>query len=457
MNAHIDRIRDLAREGVRRAAHLTPTQRVSLLAGLLVVAAVLIWWFQIQRQSTEVLLPNQDLTSSKRSEMLQAFADANLTGFTVVDDQIHIPRGQAQKFLAALPDDFSVNEPLSYHREAESRKSTMFQLSSTAAWHRQEAALRDLENVIRKFEGVEDVFIHLDERIENGLKPKRIGTAVVAVVTDGRTRLSRNKIDSIRGMVGRFRSGMQPTDVMVIDVLKGVTVGGSGVEDSQLGSLQYAMRIQEEIEQHWQEKIRDVLKFVPKAQVVVTTPTPKVDPEDPSRLEMTTDRHIGISVSVPTSYHRRRLRTHRGAAQATPQQIQKDTERQIRQAIDGLIKAGSAEVVVTTFDDLTESDVVMSSGWIDKLRQRKWTAGVALLVAAAGMLMIHVASRGTRQQRVDEAVATISLADGTVDPPPSESTLDPQGSDLRATLTDRIQSDPDQAVRVLNQWLSRAG
>ena len=279
--------------------------------GTALVAAVTIWWLQVERGATEVLMPDQTLSSDKRNEMLKAFADAELTGFSVVGDEIHIPRGQTQKFVAALPDDFRPSEGLSHHREEAARKRNPFEKSSDSARRERLAVVRDMENLIRKFEGVEDVFIQVDETIENGLKPKRITTAAVAIVTDGEKRLSRHTIDSVRRIVVSSWAGMKLSDVMVIDVLGGWSVGGPGSEHSHVQVLEYAMQIQQEIEQHWQTKIREVLAFVPESQVVVTTPTPNIDPNQPARIAMQTDRQISISVSVPTSYHLRRLRSDR--------------------------------------------------------------------------------------------------------------------------------------------------
>ncbi len=457
MNSHIDRIRDLARQLLQRAACITPAQRVALLIASALVTAIAIGWFQFSGQATEVLLPDATLSSAKRNEMLKAFADAQLSGFSVVDGRIQIPRGQAQKFMAALPDDFQLQDSFSRHREEAARKKSPFESSSEAQIRQRIAIVRDMENLIRKFHGVEDVFIHVDQAVENGLKPKRISTAAVAIVTDGKTRLSRSTIDDIRRIVVSSWVGMKLSDVMVIDVLGGWSIGGPGSDDSQVRSLEYAMQLQAEIEQHWQAKVRDVLAFVPEAQVVVSTPTPTVDPKQPDQFDMQTDRPISISVSVPLSYHQRRRRSSQTSSRVTLQQLQEHTERQIRQSIDGLIKSENAQVVVTTFDDLPADSVVARRGWIAEARERRWAIGAALMIAVGGALIIRLASRSKPKVRADEAASTVSIFDETLDMSESDSQLDQEDSELRATLTDRVQSDPDQAIRVLNQWLSRAG
>ena len=122
-----------------------------------------------------------------------------------------------------------------------------------------------------------------------------------------------------------------------------------------------------------------------------------------------------------------------------------------------MIKDEYAQIVVTTFEDLPATESASSGGWIAEARGRNWTAAVALLIAAAGVLVVHVTSRSKPQVRMDEPAATISIADETVDMSDPDATIDQEDSELKATLADRIQSDPDQAVRVLNQWLSRAG
>jgi flagellar biosynthesis/type III secretory pathway M-ring protein FliF/YscJ len=463
-----------------------PTQRLVLLilpvAGLFATA---VWWSPLRVRPMEILLEGDQLSDIQLSKAVQAFDKANLAGYCLREKQLYVPRGQRAHYLAALVDSGVLQQDLHQYTAEALRSSKFLETESARRQRVLHACERDLAYAIGQMEGVEKAFVKIDENQERGLQQRLLTSASVGVVPEKGQTLNAQQIVTIRTLVASSKAGLAPSDVHITDLRSGRVCSGDDTDLATWVAVEEHLRFKKSLERDWQLKLRRVLHFVPPAEVTLEieleSPPEKFGMstgDEPSSIALSalTPRRFHVSVGVPRSYlvgawrARQPIAVHGAAGEPTDKQLaqlQEDTAERIRHAVLGLLPQGSnapsSTVTVTPFDDpppqTANSQPSQPAGtW--SLRQ-KWGV-VTLLLGLCCLIVVQLGWKHTLGRpgpassrggafpedlaKEDDLTATHSL------PYP-----DAEEQQLRATLTDLVRKDPDQAARILNRWIARAG
>jgi flagellar biosynthesis/type III secretory pathway M-ring protein FliF/YscJ len=185
---------------------------------------------------------------------------------------------------------------------------------------------------------------------------------------------------------------------------------------------------------------------------------------------------VTVSVRIPHSYyHRVRERQGPRAPPATPdsaaiQLIEQDTIAQVQKMVAGLLPPPSAnfraEVVVTTFTDLSPDNWSLNAFefWTQRLRLNPTV--IVSVVGLAGMVVWLV--RGLWRDLTLREGPTASTAPPqsgpdlfsptgpTTESPPTE-LLTENPEIVHRELTRLVREDPDTAAEMLGEWVRKAG
>ncbi len=409
----------------------------------------------------EVLYQNRNLSTQELNRMTAAFAKAKLSGYSLVDGKIHVPVGQADRYLQALADSSAYPRAFD-HKDAAIQSTGLLERESERRSKLLRALEQDLAFAIRTVPEIDDAYVHYDEIEERGLKRSRITTASVCILPKSSAQgnqevLSRAQVLSIRKMVASARAGMEIDDVNLTVLGSGRSYGGAaaGLDKSTDRLLLRA----QEIEETLAAKVRAVLRMVPQAEVVVGLQLPEKSSASVELLDLSSFGQVAISVIVPRSYYASLFakRQREGAVgELTLASVTADADERIRTAIRGALPDDHHQlnVTVTPFDDLQTADAI-SARQILSGRLRNWSAAVALVIAALGVLGVQLISRKQAAAATPHRVFP-STGDSNEAENVELNELDEDAA-LRETLTDLVREDPDHAARVLNQWIAKAG
>ena len=393
--------------------------------------------------------------------MTAAFAKAKLSGYSMLDGNIHVPTGQADRFLQALADNSAYPRAFD-HKDAAIQSTGLLERESERRSKLLRALEQDLAFAIRTMPEIDDAYVHYDEIEERGLKRSRITTASVCILPKSSPQgakevLSRPQVLSIRRMVASARAGMVIDDVNLTVLGSGRSYGGGAVDLDESADL-LLLRAQE-MEEALTAKVRKVLRMVPQAEVVVGLQLPEKAPASAELLDLSSFGQVAISVIVPRSYYASlfaKRQREDSPGEWTLASVTADADERIRTAILGAMpdEHRQLNVTVTTFDDLQTASSVSTRQRLSS-RLRNWSAAVALIIAALGVLIVQLISRKqaavATAHRIYPSTGESNDAGEVV---PNE--LDEDAA-LRETLTDLVREDPDHAARVLNQWIAKAG
>src|SRR5262245_1363655 len=157
-----------------------------LATGLLLVLVVVSIFYLVQYQATggdEYLLGGRAFSSAELTAIEAAFAKAGLAKSQIVGNQIRIPRGRKDVYLAALADGNAL--PADFYKyldEAAAADSPFASTKSLEMRHRN-AKQKELALMISKMRGIESATVQYDEDTKRGLISQKQKTALVAVQT----------------------------------------------------------------------------------------------------------------------------------------------------------------------------------------------------------------------------------------------------------------------------------
>lgn len=260
---------------------------VGLLLALIVVSLVYLFQYQVTG-GDEYLLDGRVFSGSELTQIEAAFAKAGLGQSTVSGNQIRIPRGQKQRYLAAMAESQAL--PADFHKYMDDGLSGENPFSSTRSLElrRSHAKQKELSLIISRMKGIESATVQFDEEQQGGLSRQKKKTAMVAVQTAG-SPLEENQVKAIRNVVASAYVGLDRQNVTITDIASHHTYGGATgpggySEDDSI----YAMH-KAKFEREWQRKIYDQLAMIPgvivgvnvelNPELVHNTHSTKLDPK----------------------------------------------------------------------------------------------------------------------------------------------------------------------------------
>lgn len=260
---------------------------VGLLLALIVVSLVYLFQYQVS-SGDEYLLNGRVFSGAELTAIEASFAKAGLGQSVVVGNQIRIPRGQKQRYLAAMAESQAL--PADFHKYMDDGLAGDNPFSSTRALElrRSHAKQKELALIIGRMRGIESATVQFDEEQQGGLSRQKKKTAMVAVQTAG-APLDENQVKAIRNVVSSAYVGLDRQHVTITDIASHHTYGGSTGANgfSEEDSVYAAHKVK--FEREWQRKIYDQLAMIPGVIVGVNvelnpelqhnTQTIKLDPK----------------------------------------------------------------------------------------------------------------------------------------------------------------------------------
>lgn len=242
---------------------ITPAARATtalLLAAVVVAGGYL---FNHQMSGGNVyLLEGQHFSSEELKAMEAAFGAGRLEGYTVEGGRVRVPSGQKAKYMAAMADAGAMPASFGSHLLEAVNKPGPFTSGPQQKAMMKIALQNELSAIIRSMQGVERAMVLYDTQKKGGLRSAETTTASVSVKPVGTLPLSPEQVPKIRHLVAGAIAGLDPRQVVVVD-LNGRTYGGGGA-DADVGPLEdpYVQRLKAYPEL-FEGRIREALAYIP--------------------------------------------------------------------------------------------------------------------------------------------------------------------------------------------------
>ncbi|WP_254512057.1 hypothetical protein [Anatilimnocola floriformis] len=234
---------------------------VGLLLALIVVSLVYLFQYQVAA-GDEYLLNGRAFSGSELTAIEAAFAKGKLGKSVVVGNQIRIPRGQKQQYLAAMAEAQALPADFHKYMTDDLKGDNPFSSTRSLELRRAHAKTKELSLIISRMRGIESATVQFDEEQMGGLSRQKKKTAMVAVQSAG-APLEEDQVKSIRNVVASAYVGLERQNVTITDLAThhtyggGTGAGGFG-EDESLYAAHKA-----KFEREWQRKIHDQLAMIP--------------------------------------------------------------------------------------------------------------------------------------------------------------------------------------------------
>jgi flagellar M-ring protein FliF len=219
--------------------------------------------FQFQAQGgDEFLLGGRPFSPSEITAIEAAFAQAGLGGSTLVGNQIRIPRGQKNAYLAAMADNSALPADFYKHLDDASQSENPFASGKSQEIRRANAKMKELALIVSRMEGIEAATVQYDEEVRPGISRSKQKTAMVAVWPGGRA-LDEDQVKAIRNVVGSAYAGLDRQSIAITDMTSNLTYGGNtgpgGVSESDSIYANHKLKYERE----WQRKIAEQFAMIP--------------------------------------------------------------------------------------------------------------------------------------------------------------------------------------------------
>lgn len=449
MNHQKDELRRQVMQLVAHIREIPPTLRI----GILVVVIVIVFGFLGTRYSSngnlEILLA--DVNRERYQELEAAFLKSNLQGSQWVDGQVMVPADQRERFSEVMSlQSFGVD--IGNKSEAISKSSILLppQTQSNRVLNGLEKDLAGL--ITRGMPEIDQAYVHFDREVTRGLRDKKVATAAVCVISNQSQTLTLSSVETIRRMVASAVAGMSVADVTLTDLSTGRSYGGTDQETMD-------WRIQD-LEDGLRRKVQTILQ-IPDAEVAVSLQAPSEIAQPEAVVDLNSFSKIAITISVPRRHYETAYAIRKASRMGRPVEFSafvEQTEESMRQGVVGLLPDPSKHLVTfTMYDDL--QPVAAANPPLISGQLRRWSGALALVFAGLGILMIHLINRRASQE-VSDSPATqqiFPIHDELHEQSVTEMDDREDDDDLRTKLTDVVRDDPDQAARILNQWIGKTG
>lgn len=259
LNNAFTQVRDLFRS-------MTPGARIT--AGLLLVVVVISLAYLVVYQgsgSQEYLLGGEPFSPEQFQNMEAALGTAGLP-YSIEGNRIRIPRGQRDKYMAALADANALPPQWGQAMDDVLKSESVFLSADQRRERYIHARGRDLSSIVSMMPGIQRASVIYQCETQPGFRTKTLNTGSVSVMPEPGQELRAERATAIRNLVAGAISGMKPEDVTVTDITNGRSFHGSlDGGDGNLGGA-YAAR-KRQFEQDWKQKVLNMLSSIPGVTV----------------------------------------------------------------------------------------------------------------------------------------------------------------------------------------------
>jgi flagellar biosynthesis/type III secretory pathway M-ring protein FliF/YscJ len=222
------------------------------------------------------ILAGRDLNEAELLAIEGAFAASNLSDYRLEGRAVRVPIVDRARYLQALTDANAM--PRSFYGLAHDAfsESTPIEPSSQRAERLGQAREMQTALAIRQIPLIQDAFVRFDETPARGFRETTQATALVSVLTSDGHPLTAELRATIRDITLGLKAGLTADHITITDLQSGLAYRG-GIADEMdevtAAVAQYRRRLQQE----WNERIANVLGFVPDVRIAVAVDLP-VDP-----------------------------------------------------------------------------------------------------------------------------------------------------------------------------------
>ena len=451
----------------------------SVLLGLAVAGAVLLLAQKPGRSTYESLLSGQTCSPRDIAKMTAAFRKAGLPETQVEGDQVHVPSGRREAYLAALDAANALPADFDEALERFVAKSNPFASTQQNEVGYKYAVQVKLAKIVAGMRGVETASVQYDEVKKPGFPPTVEKRALVAVRPSGNRSLEYDQIEAIRDTVTGSIGGLERSNVTVTDLAAGRAYPGNPEHRASQLATQFQTATQHALEKEFRQKIEQRLAKYPEVVVGISvhfappgesnSSGPPADAEAPPPL---TPALVSASIDVPKSYFKRVWNERNSAASGRVpdarelQAIEAEVQRTLERAVAAMLPPPTArlpavpQVTVTSYDDLPSQAgpaVGLPLTLVAGL-SRYWPIlgfGAVLLVSLLqwrGRTGTAAAGPGRHGSAAD--AGAFDAADDAAGE--SAGRPFPAGSPTHRELLQVIQRDPLAAAQALRQWIGEA-
>jgi flagellar M-ring protein FliF len=222
---------------------MTPGARIT--AGLLLVVVIVSLGYLFRYQVSgpdEYLMYAEAIDTKYLPAMEAAFAQKNLTSYTVDGNRIRIPRGQRAAYNAALVEAKALPPNFGTALNKAQDSANIFESPEQRRQRMKISLQEELSLIIRSMKGVENAYVLYDTDTKSGLNlnHEKTTTATVGVKPQGSEQLDAERVSSIRQCVAGAIAGMKAENVTVIDLNGGRPYHGDSDGGGMAGENTYA-------------------------------------------------------------------------------------------------------------------------------------------------------------------------------------------------------------------------
>lgn len=249
---------------------MTPGARVTagMLLVLIVVSLVYLFVYEV-RGSRRYLFGAREFSHEELDAMQQAFGDAGLDQWEIVDNRVQVPGSRITDYLKALSEnEFTPQNFDSAIDEMLASNNSLIDSKQLQEFKLRHATQKKLSRVIAQIAGIDNATVQYREYSQGGYPPVVERKATVAVMAKGRKPLEAETVHTIRTTAcGWF--GLKPEDIYITDMASGRAWGGNaGSLEHGAAEMVYA-DTKRFYEEYWKNKIHECLTMYPGVTVGV--------------------------------------------------------------------------------------------------------------------------------------------------------------------------------------------
>lgn len=333
LNKSYEQLRDLF-------VSMTPGTRI--IAGILLAVLVVSIGFLFRHHSASgdiYLMNGEHFTTTELPGMEAAFAAKGLTNYTFDGTRIRVPRGEQDKYMAALAEGNALPSNYLDILESALENSSPWESKYRLAERIKVAKQKEFSRVVSEMTGVQNAVVMFNTTVKGGLRREEVTTASVAVKPRGGQELADNVIRSIRYFVGNG-FGIRPEDVVVTNMDTGANYYAS--PDDPTHDAEGLLALKRATEESFAAKVREALGYV---SGVLVSCNVDLDPTKSQRREQITYDQKPVTASMSETLRTREQKTPNSGGRvgyvaqgntpqslnatqsSTPEETEEETER----------------------------------------------------------------------------------------------------------------------------------
>jgi flagellar M-ring protein FliF len=264
----MDLLQRLTKQFLELYRSMAPSQRGTLIAvPLLVIGGFFVLLWQNRTGSEAALSFGKVFTTEEIIPAEEALRRSGLKEFRRVGQQIMVPANEVDRYNAALLEFDALPTDLGSQMLKQLESMGPFSTDKQRQEMKEAMLLQELRRMLRAVPDVEDarVVVANAGKKSTWANKSRV-TATVQVKPRGGRELSQKLVHALRSAVASMVPDLSPDHVTVFDPVHGVSYTGDAADDPFDSKLMQRIR---EFTQHYEQKIRSDLDYIPHVGVTV--------------------------------------------------------------------------------------------------------------------------------------------------------------------------------------------